>query len=146
MNIRIVTSAKLNKEFVRQGVEEYTKRLSRYCKLSFKSVRRPEDASRMIKGREVLILVNDKGKSVSSEYLAEYINSLGIKGRSDLFFLLTPRRFNSKGDLHISLTNMDMDIQLLIQTLYEQIYRPIPLYMAYPTISNRGILKGFSTA
>ncbi len=133
MNIRIVTSAKLNKEFVRQGVEEYTKRLSRYCKLSFKSVRRPEDASRMIKGREVLILVNDKGKSVSSEYLAEYINSLGIKGRSDLFFLLTPGEVpNLKGDLHISLTNMDMDIQLLILTLYEQIYRAYTIIHGLP--------------
>lgn len=133
MNNRIVTSAKLNKEFVRQGVEEYTKRLSRYCKLSFISVRRPEDASRMIKGREVLILVNDKGKSVSSEYLAEYINSLGIKGRSDLFFLLTPGEVpNLKGDLHISLTNMDMDIQLLILTLYEQIYRAYTIIHGLP--------------
>ena len=131
----------------RNGAMDYTKRLSRYCKLNFIQVpdeKTPDKASdalnRQIKETEgnrllshireqdyVIALAID-GKMLDSVELSDLIARLGVQGKSSIVFVIGGSLGLSdavlkRADYKLSFSRMTFPHQLMQMILLEQIYR-----------------------
>ena len=107
MKISVITVGKIKEKYLRDAIAEYTKRLSRYCKLEIIEVaheKTPDQASETVEeqirdkeGERILKYIRDDmyvitleidGKMLSSEELADKINMLGIRGQSSVAFVI----------------------------------------------------------
>ncbi len=147
MNITVLCVGKIKEKFYQQAVEEYAKRLSRYCKLQIIEVpdeKTPDKASQKeeaqikhIEGERILKHVRDQryviglaieGKGYDSVGFSKKISQLGVMGNSELVFVIggslgldeaVLKRCNEK----ISFSAMTFPHQLMRVILLEQIYR-----------------------
>lgn len=147
MNITIISVGKIKEKYLKSAIDEYSKRLSKYCKLDIIEVsdeKTPEDASPreedIIKGKEgekilkhikdnsfVIALAID-GKMLSSEDLADFIKEQGVRGNSNLTFIIGGSLGLAGGvldraNLKLSFSKMTFPHQLMRVILLEQIYR-----------------------
>lgn len=107
MKITILTVGKIKEKYLRDAIAEYSKRLSRYAKLEIIEVadeKTPDNASETvetnIKNKEAerllkyirddayLITLEIKGKQLTSEELAQKIDTLGVQGTSHIIFVI----------------------------------------------------------
>ena len=107
MKIDIIAVGKVKEKFYRDAIDEFSKRLGKYCKLQIIEVadeKTPDGAGEaleeQIKAKEAeRILKNIKedafvftleiaGKKYDSVGFAEKINSLGIQGKSHIQFVI----------------------------------------------------------
>lgn len=147
MNITIISVGKLKEKYLKLSVEEYSKRLSRYCKLNIIEVtdeKTPDNASEkeelQIKEKEGdLILKNIKdnmfvialdlnGNELTSIDFSNFINDLGIKGESNLTFVIggslgLSSKVLSRSNYKLCFSKMTFPHQLFRVMLLEQIYR-----------------------
>ena len=147
MNIRIIAVGKLKEKYWRDAVAEYSKRLGAYCSLEIIEVKESllranpsqadEEAVKAAEGEDILrhigksdyvITLEIKGKSLSSEQLAEKIAQLALDGKSTIDFViggslgLSPK-VSSRADLKLSFSAMTFPHQMMRVVLLEQIYR-----------------------
>lgn len=147
MKITICCVGKIKEKFYSQAIEEYSKRLSKYCKLEIKEVadeKTPDSASdtvnRMIKEKEgdrLLSFIKDDsyvialaidGKMLDSVELSEKIDNLMLSGKSDIVFVIggslgLDKRVLDRADYKLSFSKMTFPHQLMRVILLEQIYR-----------------------
>ena len=147
MRINIVCVGKIKEKYLKLGIDEFKKRLSKYCKLDIIELddeKAPENLSdkemEMIKdkdGKKILAKIKDTsyvialaidGKSLSSEELADTINKLGIRGISNITFVIggslgLSDEVLSRADYKLSFSKMTFPHQLMRLILLEQIYR-----------------------
>lgn len=147
MNITVICVGKLKEKYLKSAIDEYSKRLGRYCKLDIIELsdeKTPDNASEkeelMIKDKEgVNILKNIKdnmfvvaldiqGKMISSEDLAELISSSGLRGNSNMAFIIggslgLSKEVLNRADFKLSFSKMTFPHQLFRVMLMEQIYR-----------------------
>lgn len=147
MNITIVCIGKLKERYWTEAVQEYSKRLSKYCSLSINELREekaPDSASaaeetavKEAEGRNILkqikkgayvIALEIKGKELTSEALAEKIEALGIAGKSDIVFVIggsigLSEEVLARADFRLSFSKMTFPHQMMRAVLLEQIYR-----------------------
>lgn len=107
MNISIITIGKLKEKYLKQGIEEYLKRLSSYAKVEIIELadeKAPENLSesemkqvKQKEGERILAKISDdtyvialaiNGKQKSSEELAKEIDSLATYGKSKVAFVI----------------------------------------------------------
>ncbi|MEA4848002.1 MAG: 23S rRNA (pseudouridine(1915)-N(3))-methyltransferase RlmH [Clostridiaceae bacterium] len=147
MNITIISVGKLKERYFREAVEEYSTRLSKYCRLDIVEVpdeKAPEDLSpaqelmvirkegqgilKHLKEDTYVIALAIQGKQMSSEGIADFINDLGIKGRSNIAFVIggslgLSDEVLKRADFMLSFSPMTFPHQLMRVILLEQIYR-----------------------
>lgn len=147
MRVKIIGVGKLKEKYLKQGIAEYAKRLSAFCKFEIVEVpdeKAPENLSAVemekikeIEGQRILEKVKDKeyvfvlaikGKELSSEELAEKIADLTTYGKSDLTFIIggslgTSQAVLDRADFSISFGRFTLPHQLMRLVLTEQIYR-----------------------
>lgn len=147
MNITVVCVGKLKEKYLKLAIEEYSKRLSRYCKLSIIELndeKTPDNASEkeelMIKEKEgnsilkhikdtmYVIALDIKGKMVTSEELASFVNDLGLKGNSNIALVIggslgLSKEVLNRSDYKLSFSKMTFPHQLMRVILLEQVYR-----------------------
>ncbi len=147
MNITIISVGKLKEKYLKDAIAEYSKRLTRYCKLDIielQDEKTPDNASEkeeeLIKekeGRAILSKIKEnafvvamdlKGKQLTSEEFANFIENQGIVGNSNIVFIIggslgisqeVIKRANEK----ICFSKMTFPHQLFRVMLFEQIYR-----------------------
>ena len=147
MEIRILTVGKIKEKYLNDGIAEYAKRLSRYCRLTFCQVadeKTPDGASeaeelaiREKEGERILKALKDdayvialaiEGKMLDSVELSRKIESLGIGGTSHIAFViggslgLAPAVMK-RADYALSFSRMTFPHQLMRVVLLEQLYR-----------------------
>ena len=156
MKITLVTVGKIKEKFFTDAIEEYKKRLSRYCKLEIVQVadeKTPDKASeaeeRQIREREgerILAQIRDsayvialaiEGQMLSSEQLAAKLNQLGISGESQIVFVIGGSLGLSdavmrRADYALSFSRMTFPHQLMRVVLLEQIYRSYRIIAGEP--------------
>lgn len=156
MKITLVTVGKIKEKFYTDAIEEYGKRLSRYCKLEIIQVadeKTPDKASqaqeRQIKEREgerILSQIRDgayvialaiEGTMMSSEELAAKIQSLAVGGKSQVVFVIggslgLSEAVMRRADEHLSFSEMTFPHQLMRVILLEQIYRSYRIIAGEP--------------
>lgn len=147
MNIDIVCVGKIKEKYLKDAIDEYSKRLSRYCKLSIIEVgdeKTPDGQSalldekvKIIEGERILkaiksnafvILCELNGKMPSSVELSEYIDNLGIKGIADIVFIIggslgVSEAVKNRADYKLCFSKMTFPHQLMRVILLEQVYR-----------------------
>ncbi|MED1471488.1 23S rRNA (pseudouridine(1915)-N(3))-methyltransferase RlmH [Bacillus salipaludis] len=147
MNISIVTVGKLKEKYLKQGIDEYLKRLSAYAKVEVIEVadeKAPEELSesemlqvKEKEGERILAKISQdahvialaiNGKMQSSEELADTLDKLATYGKSKIAFVIggslglsdeVLRRSNEQ----LSFSKMTFPHQLMRLILVEQIYR-----------------------
>ncbi len=147
MKISICCVGKVKEAYFRGGIEEYSKRLSKYCKLEILEVadeKTPDKASEAVEteikrkeGERLLKCIKDDayvialsidGKSLSSEQLADKIDNLGIMGTSHIQFVIggslgLADEVLKRANYKLSFSSMTFPHQLMRVILLEQIYR-----------------------
>lgn len=156
MKITLVTVGKIKEKFYTDAIAEYSKRLSRYCKLDIVQVadeKTPDSASeaveRQIKekeGERILSSIKDgtyvialaiDGVMLDSVELSEKINGLGIGGVSQIVFVIGGSLGLSdavlrRADYKLSFSKMTFPHQLMRVVLLEQIYRSYRIISGEP--------------
>lgn len=148
LKINIICVGKLKEKYWRDAIEEYAKRLSRFCKFSVTELNEsrlndsPSDKE-IEKALENESLLMDKylsakgayniamcieGKLISSEDLADKISECGINGYSEINFIIGSsfglcERIKSSANFKMSMSKMTFPHQLARVMLCEQIYR-----------------------
>lgn len=147
MNITVITVGKLKEKYLKDAIAEYSKRLSRYCKLEIIEIpdeKTPDNASAkeelLIKEKEgqgILKYIKDnmfvtslaiQGKMLSSEELSAYISNTALNGESNLCFVIGGSlglcdEVLKRSDFKLSFSKMTFPHQLMRVILLEQLYR-----------------------
>ena len=147
MKISIICVGKIKEAFYRQAIEEYAKRLSKYCKLEIIEVsdeKTPDKASeiqeKQIKEKEAdrilekikedsyVFTLEIKGKRYTSEGFADCIQKTTLYGNSHLVFVIggslgLHEKVLKRSDQAVSFSDMTFPHQLMRVILVEQIYR-----------------------
>jgi 23S rRNA (pseudouridine1915-N3)-methyltransferase len=147
MNITILCIGKLKERYWTEAVQEYSKRLGKYCSLTInelKEEKAPDNASaaeeaavknaegknllKQIKKESFVIALEIQGKELTSEALSEKIEALGVSGKSDLVFVIggslgLSEEALARADYRLSFSKMTFPHQMMRVILLEQIYR-----------------------
>lgn len=146
MKITLITVGKIKEKYLKDAIAEYSKRLSRYCKLEIVEVadeKTPDNASdtvedairdkegerilKYIKEDAYVITLEIAGKMLTSEEMAEKIEKLGVQGTSHIIFIIggsigLGREILKRSDYALSFSKMTFPHQLMRVILLEQIY------------------------
>lgn len=147
MKITILAVGKLKEKYLKDGIAEYAKRLSRFCDFEMIEVsdeQAPENLSRAqelqvmakeadrllekLKPGAVKVLLDVKGEKPDSEGLAAKMDGFMQRGASHLVFIIggslgVDERLRQGADYRLSLSAMTLPHQLVRLVLAEQIYR-----------------------
>ncbi len=147
MKITLITVGKIKEKYLKDAIAEYSKRLSRYCKLEIVEVadeKTPDNASdtvedairdkegerilKYVKEDAYLITLEIAGKMLTSEEMAEKIEKLGVQGTSHIIFIIggsigLGKEILKRSDYALSFSKMTFPHQLMRVILLEQIYR-----------------------
>ena len=156
MKITILAVGKIKESFYREAIEEYSKRLGRYCDLNIIEVddeKTPDAASdheeELIREKEAarlrkhipdgayVIATAIAGKEFTSVEFSEKIGDLGVNGISHIVFLIGGSigldiELLSEADERISFSRMTFPHQLMRVVLLEQIYRGFRILKGEP--------------
>ncbi|MCR5145675.1 MAG: 23S rRNA (pseudouridine(1915)-N(3))-methyltransferase RlmH [Lachnospiraceae bacterium] len=147
MNITIVCVGSVKEKFYREALAEYSKRLSRYCKLKIIEVNDEKTKENLTENEKSIILHNEGsrilkhirendyvisleilGEKLDSVQFSKKIEKLGLEGKSNITFViggslgLAPE-ISNRADYKISFSDMTFPHQLMRVILLEQVYR-----------------------
>ena len=156
MKFTFLTIGKIKEKWMRQGIEEYLKRLSPMAKVEILSPdeeKMPENPSstlkekvmekegdkllKYLKDEDFLILLDLKGKPVTSEELAGILQKKMVAGTSHFFFMIggpygNGENTRKRADLKISISAMTFTHQMARLILAEQVYRAMKIIRHEP--------------
>ena len=156
MKITIVTVGKIKEKYLKDAIAEYSKRLSKYCKLEIIEVadeKTPDNASavveeqirskeaerilKYIKEDAYVITLEIHGKQLTSEELADKIEKLGVQGTSHIMLIIggsigLGEEVLKRSDFALSFSKMTFPHQLMRVILLEQIYRSYRIISGEP--------------
>ncbi|MCP1161158.1 MULTISPECIES: 23S rRNA (pseudouridine(1915)-N(3))-methyltransferase RlmH [Bacillus] len=156
MNISIITVGKLKEKYLKQGIDEYLKRLSAYAKMDIIEVpdeKAPEELSdiemiqvKQKEGERILAKIHPdahvialaiEGKMKSSEELADTIDKLATYGKSKIAFVIggslgLSQEVLQRADEKLSFSKMTFPHQLMKLVLLEQVYRSFRINRGEP--------------
>ena len=156
MKIKIVTVGKLKEKYLKDGIAEYTKRISRFAKLEMIELtdeKTPDKASELenqkiletegerilskVGERDFVVVLAIEGKILSSEEFSKQLEQASIKGYSTLTFIiggslgLAPVVKN-RANLSVSFGRLTLPHQLMRLVVVEQIYRAFTIQQGSP--------------
>jgi len=144
MNIKLWSVGKNHEPYIQQGVEEFTRRLTRYFKTEWQLISVPKNAARLpepeMKKKEsetilqgltktdFLVVLDEKGKQMSSEGLAGFLQARANESTKQLIFLIggaygVDESVLKRADHTWSLSQLVFPHQLVRLLLAEQLYR-----------------------
>lgn len=147
MNITIICVGKIKEKYLTDAIKEYSKRLSKYCKLNIIEVadeKTDENASdnlneivkdkegeriiKNIKDNSYIITLEIGGKMLSSEELAGKIDEITMFENSNITFIIggslgLSKNISNISNYKLSFSKMTFPHQLMRVILLEQIYR-----------------------
>ena len=149
MKINLIAIGKIKENYIVEGVKEYAKRISRFAEFNIIELpdapqgKTPEEQSdiegkRLLeKAKGVIIILDGKGKNLSSEGLASYIDKKCTEGYCEFSFLIGgshghSAETKSKADLLLSFGAMTFPHQLFRLMLTEQTYRALTINANMP--------------
>ncbi|MCK5762757.1 MAG: 23S rRNA (pseudouridine(1915)-N(3))-methyltransferase RlmH [Clostridiales bacterium] len=156
MKITLISVGKIKEKYLRDAINEYSKRLTKYCKLKFIEIndeKAPDNLSEKdetiikdkegnkilekIKDQQYVIVLDLKGKQRTSEEFSKEMENLSIYGNSDIVFVIGGSLGLSDGVIkrsndQISFSKMTFPHQLMKVILIEQIYRTYRIIKGEP--------------
>ena len=156
MKIKLVTVGKLKEKYLKDGIAEYSKRISRFAAVEMIELadeKTPDRASDLenekilnLEGNRILSKIGDRefvvvlaieGKTLSSEEFSKQLEQASINGFSTLTFViggslgLSPQ-VKKRANLSLSFGRLTLPHQLMRLVLVEQIYRAFTIQQGSP--------------
>ncbi|MDQ0176272.1 23S rRNA (pseudouridine(1915)-N(3))-methyltransferase RlmH [Bacillus chungangensis] len=156
MNITIIAVGKLKEKYLKQGIDEYVKRLSAYAKIQIIEIpdeKAPEELSetemRLVKQKEGqriiakiptdahVIALAIEGKMKTSEQLAADLERLMTYGKSKIALVIggslgLSEDVLARANEQLSFSKMTFPHQLMRLVLVEQVYRAFRIMRGEP--------------
>ena len=156
MKIKLVTIGKLKEKYLKEGIAEYSKRLSRFTKVEIIELadeKTPDKASQLenqqilakegerilskVADREFVIALAIEGQQFSSEKFSLVIEDASIKGFSNITFIIGGSlgllsQVKERANLLMSFGKLTLPHQLMRLVLIEQIYRAFMIQQGSP--------------
>lgn len=147
MNVNIIAVGKIKEKYLKDAIEEYAKRLSRFCKLTITEIPdepmndKPSDAEKQtilkkegkkilsaIKNTDVLVSLCVEGGELESEEFARFFSQECVKGANTFTFIIggslgLSEEVKRNSNLRLSFSKMTFPHQLMRVILLEQVYR-----------------------
>ena len=144
MKIKIIALGKIKEKFLKDGIEEFLKRLTPYANVEVIELspveikdenlikkaldEEGEKILALIKPHSYVITLEIKGKMLSSEELAEKIQLLTNDGIGEIIFVIGSsygiyKNVSNRADFKLSMSKMTFLHQFARLLLVEQIYR-----------------------
>jgi 23S rRNA (pseudouridine1915-N3)-methyltransferase len=144
MKLSFWSVGKSHEAYIKPGVEDFTKRISRYYKVEWNIIPTPKNAGMMsemdlrkkegemilewLKKDDYLVALDERGKSLSSEKLAAFIQARANDSVKQIVFLIggaygIDAPVLKRADLTLSLSELTFPHQLVRLILAEQVYR-----------------------
>lgn len=156
MKIKLVTVGKLKEKYLKEGIAEYSKRLSRFTKIEIIELadeKTPDKASSSenqqilskegerilskVSEREFVIALAIEGQQFPSEKFSKIMEDASIRGYSDITFIiggslgLSPK-VKARANCLVSFGKLTLPHQLMRLVLIEQIYRAFMIQQGSP--------------
>lgn len=143
LSIHIFAIGKLKESFWKDACAEYLKRLSAYAKVNVKELpdsnkqREAELILQHLSQNGPILLLDIKGKEISSEKLASKIDSYALAGNSQLTFIIggsdgVTEEVKKRATERISFGPITLPHNLARVVLLEQIYRAFKISRGEP--------------
>jgi 23S rRNA (pseudouridine1915-N3)-methyltransferase len=156
MKITILAVGKLKEKYLKDGIAEYAKRLSRFCDFEMIEVadeKAPENLSgaqelqvmakeadrlfEKVKPGAFLVLLDVRGEKPDSESFTTKLDGFMQKGFSHIVFVIggslgVDERLRTTAGFRLSLSAMTLPHQLVRLVLVEQVYRAFKIMRGEP--------------
>lgn len=144
MKIQFWTIGRQHESYVKEGIEKFTQRISKYFPVSWSVIPSPKNAAMLgekdllkkegemildfLKKEDYLVLLDERGKQFSSEELASFISDRTLESRKNLIFLIggaygVHNEILERANSVWSLSRLVFPHQLVRLVLAEQVYR-----------------------
>lgn len=153
MKITLIVVGKTDKKYILEGVSEYEKRLSHYCKFEVKVIPDIKNSKSMsssvqmqkegelilgtVRSTSEVILMDERGSEYSSVDFAKFIEKKGIAGQRELVFVIGgPYGFSPEvkaaSNAQLSLSRLTFSHQIVRLIFMEQLYRAMTIIKGEP--------------
>lgn len=130
--------------YVKQGVEDFTKRINNYFPATWKIIPVPKNAGlmteddlkkkegeavlRLLSDNDYLVVLDERGKSLRSDQLSAFIQQRANESAKQIVFLIggafgIDSQITSRANYQLSLSSLTFPHQLVRLILAEQVYR-----------------------
>ena len=156
MKVKIIAVGKIKEKYLKDGIAEYGKRMSRFAKFEIVELadeKTPDNASAAqnqqimekegerilakISERDYVIVLAIEGKQLSSEAFSQVIADATLRGYSDIVFVIggslgLADKVKKRANLRLSFGLLTLPHQLMRLVLSEQIYRAFMIQQGSP--------------
>lgn len=139
MKITFITLGSPNLSFAKEGITEYTKRISRFCDFSLvhiKEDKRALDKILKISEKKFVILFDEKGKQFSSQAFSLFLDKRKMAGQDICFIIGGPEghvsEIRERGNFFLSLSCLTLPHDLAMMFGIEAIYRSLSILENHP--------------
>ena len=156
MKVKIIAVGKLKENYLKDGISEYGKRMSRFAKFEIVELpdeKTPDNASDAqnqqimekegerilgkISDRDYVIVLAIEGKQFPSEEFSKIIADATLRGYSDIVFVIggslgLADKVKKRANLKMSFGLLTLPHQLMRLVLSEQIYRAFMIQQGSP--------------
>lgn len=153
MQFVLIVVGKTNLQGVNPLIDEYAKRLSRYCKFTLQTVSDIKNASSLTpallsekegeailslcKSTDYVVLLDEKGKQYSSEKFADKLQTWMLHSGRRLVFVIGgaygfSKTLKERADYQVSLSLMTFNHQMVRAIFVEQLYRALSILNGSP--------------
>jgi 23S rRNA (pseudouridine1915-N3)-methyltransferase len=144
MKLSLWTIGKANESYVKEGITEFTKRISRYFPVEWNIIPVPKNAAMMsemdlrkkeaeivlqwLKPDDYLVSLDERGRSFTSESLSGFLSDRAMDSTKNIVFLIggafgLDDTIIKRSKLTWSLSSLTFPHQLVRLILAEQLYR-----------------------
>jgi 23S rRNA (pseudouridine1915-N3)-methyltransferase len=144
MKFKFWSIGKSHESYIREGTDLFTKRINHYFPAEWTIIPAPKNAGMLsamdllkkegqmlldfLKKDDYLVLLDERGKQISSEGLAEFIQARANEGQKKVIFLIggaygVSKEITQRANFTWSLSKLVFPHQLARLILAEQVYR-----------------------
>lgn len=153
MKIKLLWVGKTADKYLEEGVNIYCKRLTHYCRFETQTLPDIKNAKNLSKEElkekegklildnvangDVLILLDDKGKQLTSPKLADYVQKLLNRGAQQIIFVIGgaygfSEEVYTRAEAKLSLSPLTFSHQMVRLIFTEQLYRAFTILKGEP--------------
>ncbi len=149
MKINVIAIGKIKEDYFENGVKEYLKRISRFAEINLVELqdapqgKTPEEQMKiegqrlLEKAKGCIIVLDGRGKELSSEGLSDFIKKKCVEGEGEFSFLIGGSHGHNdetraKANMVLSFSKMTFPHQMFRVMLAEQIYRALTINAGMP--------------
>lgn len=137
MKLTVLAQGKLKDRALRDLVDGYKKRLTRYAALAEVEVKDAGALERRVPERSLLVVLEVWGEALSSRALAGRLENWANSESGHVCFVIggaegVPKQLSRRARAHLSLSSLTLPHRLVRLVLFEQLYRAMTILRGEP--------------